>query len=166
MRIAEAVGGVLMLILALFALQHSIALQLWSYGGPGPGLFPFILGILLAPMAAVYLGTTVYRLVRERRGAPRHVSASFAGSVEGGEEEGPVNWFKVAGYVACLVAFAVGMHYVGWKIALAVAVFALTAGIERVGLRKAAVYTAAFLLGSYLLFELGLAVPLPNGTLW
>ena len=160
MRIAEAIGGAIMLLLALFALQQSIALQLWSYGGPGPGLFPFVLGALLAPMAAAYLGLALYRWVRERRGI------FVARPTVDGEDEGPVLVWRVAGYVLCLVIFVGGMVLVGWKLGLVAAMLTLTGVVERVGWRKSLIYTVCFLVGSYLLFERGLAVPLPNGMLW
>lgn len=168
---AEVAGGTILLLLALFAIQHSIVLQLWAYGGPGPGFFPFTLGVLLAPMAAFFVGSAVLRLMRGRR-APHSLGVTVPSPVHvpnelqaDGEPE-TVLWGKVGAYILCLAGFAFGMTTLGVWLTMSLMIFILLAGIERFGLLRSALFTALFVAGSYLLFERLLAVPLPHGTIW
>lgn len=170
-RQAEVAGGLTLLLLALFAVQHSVGLQLWAYGGPGPGFFPFILGVLLAPMAAFYVGAAILHLVRGRRatrafGDAMLPLAQTPPAEAGGEPPETVLWGKVGAYILCLAGFAFGMTTFGVWLTMSVMILILLAAIERFGPLRSALFTALFVAGSYLLFERLLAVPLPHGTIW
>jgi len=158
MRWGEVVGGIMLLLLAVFALVQSVFLQLWAYGGPGPGLFPFVLGVLLAPMSLVYLGSALRRVLRDQR-----EKAVPTGAAEGAE---PVLWGKVAGYVVCMTGFALGLNIFGTWPTMGAAVFLLLAVVERTGWVRSLVFALLFVFCSYLLFARFLAVPLPSGTIW
>lgn len=177
MRRGEMAAGTILLLLALFAIQQAIVLQLWAYGGPGPGFFPFILGALLAPMAAFYLGSAVLHRNRDRHAAHASGDAMFplpaTESAMGAtsefamdKETTTVLWGKVGAYILCLAGFAFGMTLFGVWLTMAVVIFILLAGIERFGPVRSLLFTALFTAGSYLLFERLLAVPLPHGTIW
>lgn len=163
-HIGQAVGGALLLALSIYAAIEGVRLELWSYGGPGPGLFPFMLAVLLAPMAAIFMLMSLWRLARP---APVLAQASASTApVEEHEAEGPLQLWKVVAYVAAMGFFAATMNILGWKLSLGAILLFLLCVVERLGWLRGAAYSALFLGCSYLLFERALNVPLPKAVFW
>lgn len=143
----DAVAAAALLIFAAVAVVES--LRLLPYGAvrnPGPAFFPWWTSLTLAGLSLVLLVQAV-RARAERRGA-------------GGER-----WIKVAGLLAALAVYALVLEPVGYPIAT----FALVLFMLRVTepapwpLALAAALVAAG--GTYLVFAVWLAVPLPAGLL-
>jgi len=167
-HIGQAVGGALLLALSIYALIEGVNLELWAYGGPGPGLFPFMLSVLLAPMAAIFMVMSLWRLTRPAPGPAQALppSAPVSEPVEEDAAEGPLLLWKVVAYVAGMGFFAATMDILGWKLSLAAVLLFLLCVVERLGWLRGAAYSALFLGCSYLLFERALNVPLPKSVFW
>jgi putative tricarboxylic transport membrane protein len=133
--------------LALGAGATGAASQL-PFGGlrnPGPGFFPWWLGVVL-----VFLGAVL--LVQAIRGA--------AGAAGGATRPG-----KIVLLLAALVVYVVILDAVGYAIATFLLVVFMVRALEPQ--RWAVALTLAVLAagGSYVLFALWLGVPLPAGPL-
>jgi putative tricarboxylic transport membrane protein len=154
-HIGEIACGIGLSVLGVFVLIKGYSLELWDYGGPGPGFFPFLLAAMLTPLGVVYLGASVRRFLRR----PATVTTPLA-------EDEQVRWGKVIGYIVGLGALAPLMSVLGWKVALGLVLFVLFSCFERISLIWSLVHTGWLILSSYLLFEVVLSVPLPKSTLW
>lgn len=110
---------------------------------PGPGYFPFGLGILLAVLGAVVL------------------FAALTFEVEGGDKIGPFAWRPLLMIVGAVAGFGWALPHLGMWIALpALIIVAAMAGDEFHW--KDAVLNAVILtLGCYLIFIYGLKLTIP-----
>ena len=145
MGMRDAVAAAALLIFAAVAAVES--LRLLPYGAlrnPGPAFFPWWTSLTLAGLSVVLLVQTA------RSGAERRTA--------GGER-----WIKVAGLLAALAVYSLVLEPAGYPIAT----FALVLFMLRVTERTPwlVALTAALLAagGTYVVFAVWLAVPLPAG---
>lgn len=143
MLTTDRVAGAALVGLGLFVLFESRKLPLGSLRNPGPAYAPTVLAVLVLVFGAL--------VVVFGGGAPR---------VRG------IGWTEwrhaVAIFAACLFA-ALAMERLGFRITIAVTLFALLRGIERRGWVFSTVFAVAFAVVLYLLFQTYLRVPLPVG---
>ena len=101
--------------LGVFAVVHAYSLGLKGIGGPGPGLMPFLIGILLL-LAAGYLlaGSLLKRNDKDQTKK---------------EGQNKVNLGKTSLVVASLVAYALFMESLGFLITTALLLVALFKGM-------------------------------------
>lgn len=133
--------------LAFAALAGWEALQLtaWSFDGPGLGLLPQALAVLIAVAAIGVL------------------AAPGAGEPEGGEAA-PFASRAFVAYAGVMVFMAAALPALGFILPGIVAVTLVLRFGEGAGWRQAAGYAAALVLGVTLLFGTALGVPFPPGA--
>lgn len=139
MTVARLVPYMLALV-GLGAVANALQIRLWSYGGPGAGLFPFIAGALL----------TCTSLVCARSPAP-----------PGDRAEMP----RLLAYCAALALFCVLLELAGFALAAFLFLAGVLIFIEQVDPKRALFIAVAFAFSTWGLFEVLLSVPLPRG-LW
>lgn len=142
----DAVAATVMLLVAAAASVESA--RLLPYGAvrnPGPGFFPWWLGLTLGFLSLVLLVTAL-------RGRPAE---------EGGTGGG--RWGKVAGVLVALAAYALGLEPVGYPITTFLLVLFMLRVTERHRWPLALGLALLASGGSYLLFAVWLSVPLPAG---
>lgn len=138
MRASHIVPYILSSI-GLVATASALRLQLWSYGEPAAGLFPFLAAVLL----------TVTSLACARETIP---------------SSEPVDRMRLAGYCGTLAAFCLLLHWLGFPLAAFLFLIAVLMFIERMNWKKGLLLATAFSIGTWGLFDVLLSVPLPTGT--
>jgi putative tricarboxylic transport membrane protein len=136
------IAPALLSIAGLAALAYAWELGFWSAGAPGAGMMPAIAGaLLLAANLSDLPGAT-------------------------GERGISVPGRRVAGHLAGLFLLVPLSPLIGMVPALAVLSFAILHFVEQLAATRAAVIAVAAALGSWLLFERLLSVPLPKPMFW
>ncbi|MGE0717380.1 MAG: tripartite tricarboxylate transporter TctB family protein, partial [Alphaproteobacteria bacterium] len=111
-----ATGDVLalavVLVLVAVAGWRAAAYGLWSYGEPGPGLFPLIVCAFTGVFAVIAMVTTV------ASGAPAEEI-----DPEAAQQEGPLLWGKLGLYGVAIVAWPWMMVPLGFVLSTAIALF-------------------------------------------
>lgn len=134
-------GALSLIVAATIATIYSLLhYSIWSFGMPGPGLMPVV---SCAMVIAACLWTILARDIGEKA---RFTSPALA---------------YCAGFVAILLLTAA----IGLLPALAIVAAALLS-YEGLSLPRSVIIAAAVALGSWLLFERALMVPLPGGAIW
>lgn len=151
MRRSELAAATVLLLVGGFTIRQARQLAYWQAQAPGPGFFPFWLGVLLTGAAAVIL----LAALRAPR-APRAPRASRAPGAPGA----PALWIAVSSIAALILAPVVGMP-TACGLFMAAVLFRLEPRRRRRNV-VAAIATAAIV---FLLFVYGLGVPLPLGPL-
>lgn len=143
MLTTDRVAGGALILLALFTLWESRRLPLGSLRHPGPAYMPVALAVLL-----LVLGILVVL-------ADRHAAAVAA-----------VGWTEwrhaVAIFAVCAFA-AWALERLGYRLTVAAALAFLVGVVERKGVVFTVVFSLALALGTFLLFDTLLRVPLPRG---
>lgn len=145
-RPRDLVGCTAFLLLSLYAGFTAHGYGLWSQGEPASGLFPFMVSVALA---AISVAGLVMALLRPAGGVER-------------ERREPR---RVLLYGVALAAFALGWQPVGHVVTTAAVFLFLMRVVEHVSWHRALWVAAASAVGSWLLFERLLGVPLPHGML-
>jgi putative tricarboxylic transport membrane protein len=137
-------GGALSL-LALAVLFESRRLPLGTLRNPGPAYLPVVLAalLLLSGLALVALGGRAPRPAALGWGEARHAAA----------------------IVTAVAVAALLLERLGYRLTMALMLLFLVGVVERRGGVTAALFAAALALGSFLLFDTVLRVPLPRGAL-
>ena len=150
MKQAATIGLEAAFALFLLVAGAVIAYVSWGYGfgslaRPGPGLYPFFVGVAIALFAAILLGS----LIQSR---PRYppIDASTARTV------------TVMTALLCLWILA--MPVLGYVIVTALATYALCKTLKLEGWRKPLAVSAGTALFIYLLFDKWLYIDLPRGV--
>lgn len=135
--------------LAILICIGSLRLSLGSFQNPGPGFFPFIAGLVLGVLAA-----TVYFQARR---------AASSASETKGLWTNPGGVKKIVLTTIALLAYAIGMDYVGFLISTFLFFVVLLRTIEpqRWGLVILESLLASGI--SYCIFEIWLRAQLPRG---
>jgi putative tricarboxylic transport membrane protein len=134
---------------------ESVSLGLWTRLGPGPGLLPLLLGVLLVALAVVWAAQSLL--------AARPVpGADDTSRTEAAE---PLDLRYVAVVIGSLVVLAALLDLIGFQIAMALF---LLLHLRWVGHRGWLVSVGLALTGSagtFVLFDRVLQVPLPLSSL-
>ncbi|MBI3707004.1 MAG: tripartite tricarboxylate transporter TctB family protein [Proteobacteria bacterium] len=140
---AAAVPGLLPLLLGLFGLGFGLRYGVWDGAGPGAGLFPAASGGAMAALGLLILVTET--------------------SMPAPAAEGATRPWRLLGYVAGLLAFALLMEQLGAIAAIVLLFLWLLAVVERLPWRLVLAVTAGSAFSTWLLFERLLQVQLPRG---
>ena len=136
--------------LSVFAMVHSLSLGLKGITGPGPGLMPFLVGLLL-------LLTSIYLLV-----------TSFLKRQEGDtlreERQSNVSLGKLTLVVASLLAYAVFMERLGFLITTTLLLITLLKGMGSKKWSSVVMASVSISLITYFAFTY-LRLRLPMGIL-
>jgi putative tricarboxylic transport membrane protein len=136
--------------LGVYVALAARSLGLWTELGPGPGLFPLILGIALLGLTAVWVAQTVV----QRRGG-------IADDQAGERLDRPY----VFGVVGGLVLLAALMDLLGFQISMALFLFAELKWLGRQRWWIAAAVAFIGSIGIFVVFDRVLAVQLPLSSL-
>ncbi|MCC7271864.1 MAG: tripartite tricarboxylate transporter TctB family protein [Alphaproteobacteria bacterium] len=155
-RVAAGDAAALVAILVLVALAgwRSLGYGVWSYGEPGPGLFPFLVCALAGICGVVALAAT---LAGDAPAAEIDPDAA--------QQEGPMMWGKLALYVGVIAAWPWLMAPLGFVLSTAAALFVVLRLAEGMAWGPAAAVLVGTVGASWLVFERILGVPLPHGLL-
>jgi putative tricarboxylic transport membrane protein len=137
-------GATALALLAALAAVPTWNLGIWDSAIPGAGLFPLIVALLL------FL-TSV---------------GSIAFDTLSMNEAEAVNTRRLSSYAVALIAFALLLEPMGASFSIAAIFLFLLRGVERFSWRLAGLLSACAVLGTWVLFEQVLNVPLPHGLQW
>ena len=126
---------------------------LWSYGEPGPGLFPFVVCLATVLFAALSLAARAAGFAQDKPAADD----------EQAEGEGPVLWAKLLTYIATVLVWPLLLTPLGFLLSTTLALTVILRGAERASWAQTALLVAGAVLVSWLVFERVLGVPLPRG---
>jgi putative tricarboxylic transport membrane protein len=150
MRWPYRIAGVALLALGIFVGITAIKLRYYTSIGPGPGFFPFWLGIVLCILAVAMLAGTLIG----KQEAPK---GEFFASVAG--------YARVGSVIACLLAATFLLNWLGFCLTMLAIHFFL---LYVVGRNRLVFSVIAALIGSfgiYYVFVHWLTVQLPPGIL-
>jgi putative tricarboxylic transport membrane protein len=137
--------GIVALVFAAFAGWEAFHLQAWSqFEGPGPGLVPQILSVLIG-LAAIGV-----------------MAAPGSGEMEGGEAS-PLRSRAFLAYGAALLGVALALPYAGFIVTGFLATLLVLRGGENRSWRESLVWSLVLVTGVVLLFGTALGVPFPVG---
>jgi hypothetical protein len=133
--------------LAIFVVAESASLGLWLRYGPGPGLFPAIMAIIILLTAWGLFATSAGGKSRE----PKEEKAGGKEVSEGGE---PSSWLnaRVWQVVACTAAGLIAIELSDLVVGSAVMIGSLLILVEKAPLVRSVAYTALFCLGVWAIF--------------
>lgn len=142
---ADRVAGAALALLGVVTIVESRALPFGSLRNPGPAFVPVVLAILLIGFGVVIaaLGRSSLPLSQIGWGEARHAVAIFA---------------------ACAFV-GLALERIGYRITMAVMLFALLRLVEKKRVLFAAAFAAGLSAATYYLFDTLLRVPLPRGPM-
>ena len=145
MLTTERVAGAALVLLALVVVRESRALPLGSLSNPGPAYMPVVLAALLLifGVALVIVGGRASSLASVGWSEWRHAVAIFA--------------------VCAFAAWA--LERLGYRATVTLALAFLLGVVERKAVVFTVLFSLALALGTFLLFDTLLRVPLPRGPL-
>ena len=127
---------------------ESVSLGLWTRLGPGPGLLPLLLGGLLVVLAAVWA-----------------VQSLLAGAGSRSEEAEPLDLRYIAVVIGSLILLAALLDLIGFQIAMALFLLLHLRWVGRRGWLLSVGLALAGSIGTFVLFDRVLQVPLPLSSL-
>ena len=152
MRQGRLIATGAMLVFCVFAVWQSLLLSLTDRLGPGPGFFPFWLGMIGAVLAVALLITTFREAVdpaeADTQVLPRGLGAR--------------RWLAIVG---ALAAVALVMDYVGFRLAMLAFNVALVVALGERRWWSIAIFAVLGSYGVFYVFTTWLDVLLPVGQL-
>jgi hypothetical protein len=152
--LARAAGSAAGLAIGGWATWEGRRLGLFDLGSPGPGLFPFLFGVLLAAVSLLSLAIDLGRA--RRPGGP-----AFAGADAADDAAGRGVWRSFA-YVLIGAGCMLAMQRIGFLAAVSVALLLLVRGVERMSWRASLLTAFGAAVAADLLFIRLLSVQLPS----
>jgi hypothetical protein len=139
----DRVSGTFLTLLGLFVVWERRVLPLGTASHPGPGYFPLLLAILLIVLGAILI--------------VRGKDAKKIGSVSWPEAPHAV------AILGCCLFISLFMETIGYRLTLLLTLGFLFGVVERIKIWLTLALTLGFSLGTFLLFDSLLRVPLPRG---
>lgn len=136
-------AGLLFIVLGIAFAWGATAYSFGDAAAPGPGYFPFGLGVLLALLGGMVL------------------FKSLSIESEGGQPVGPIAWRPLLAIVLAVLGFGLGLHRLGLVITVALVGFGVSFAGREVRAWEAALLGLGLALFSWLVFVLGLSLNLP-----
>jgi hypothetical protein len=139
----DRVGGVVLVLLALFTIEESwrLKLPLGNLQNPGPAYMPGLLAVLLLGFAIL--------IVMSGARSQRMATVSWS------------EWRHAVAILAVCAFMAVGLERLGYRITIFVALAFLLGVVERRSVLATIAFAGVFSAASYYLFATLLRVPLP-----
>lgn len=138
----DIISGIVVAALGLLVTRQAAMLTYRDEFGPGPGLLPYWLGLILCALALIQVGLAF------RRGRAAAVSTAS-------------NKSRVLLAVTALVVMTGAVPVIGFIPSFGLLSFFLVYAVEKRSLPRAAAVAVAMMLGFVLLFRMFLPVPLP-----
>jgi putative tricarboxylic transport membrane protein len=151
MKKADQWSGIVLSILAAGMIWAALGLPFGDIHKPGPGFFPFWLGVI---MGAMSIGLFVQTTLTKR-------SVRTIGNIL----EQDVRWSKVLLVLAALIFYAFLMDDIGFLIVTFLLMVVLLRFIEPQPWKGVIGWALAGSAGSYLIFEVWMKLRLPKGLL-
>ena len=150
MKKCDQWSGLFLLLVAALICWGSLKMPYGSLHNPGPGFYPFWLGILLAGMSLGLIveaslrltGKEILEIVRE-----------------------DVRWRNVSLVLIALVLYGAALDYIGFVIGTFVLMVLLLRYVEPQPWKTVIVWALGGTLGAYAIFELWMKLRLPKGFL-
>jgi putative tricarboxylic transport membrane protein len=133
------------LLISVLVIFETGRMHVGTFSNPGPGLFPLLLGILLAVSSLI-------SMITSRRGKLEQSSE-------------PSRVINVLSAVGILLVFRVALPLIGYPATTFLVFLLLLKVVGSLDWLRTILYSAAFTGGSYLLFVEGLAIRFPRGVL-
>lgn len=124
--------------IGLGAAANALKLQLWAYGEPAAGLFPFLASLLL-------------------------ISASLASTREQVSDPVPVEVTRLLAYCFALATFCFLLDMIGFLLSTFLFLVGVFVLVERMAWKRSMFLSATFAFSTWALFEVLLSVSLPRG---
>jgi hypothetical protein len=149
MKKADQWSGLALLLLAAGMIWAALGLPFGDLHKPGPGFFPFWLGVIMGAMAiGLFVQTT---LAKQSVRTIRNIL----------EED--VRWSKVVLVLVALILYAFLMDTIGFLIVTFLLLVVLLRFIEPQSWKVVIGWALAGSVGSYLIFEVWMKLRLPKG---
>jgi hypothetical protein len=136
-------SGLMFIIVGLGFAAGALNYQFGSSARPGPGFFPFGLGILLALLGALVLFNA---LTIER---------------EGGERIGTMPWRPTFFIILSVVVFGFALPSLGLIVTLPLLIFVTSLAGDEFNLKEVVINMVVLTVGSWLIFIKGLNLVIP-----
>jgi hypothetical protein len=144
--------GILLLVGALLAFWQALRLPLWTFQGPGPGLFPQALAVMCILLSMIEIL------------APRAIPLR-SGWEEAAIEPERREHQTFAVYVASILILTVGAFYAGFAVTTFALVLVVLRFGEGVGWGRSILTGVGYVLAGWVTFGVLLRVNLPEGPL-
>lgn len=145
MRTVDRAAGAALALLALGVLIESRKLPFGTLGNPGPAWMPVVLALTLLGFGLVLLVT--------------------GGASPGLAEVGWAEWKHAVAILGTCAFAALFLERLGYRLTIMAVLLFLVGVVERRGLVLTLTLSLALALGSFLVFDTLLRVPLPRGPL-
>jgi hypothetical protein len=136
-------SGVMFLVVGLGFTWGATGYSFGSSARPGPGYFPFGLGLILAALGAIIL------------------FKSLTIETEGGDPIGPIAWKPLSVIVGSMALTGLLLPHLGMFIALPVLVVVASLAGDEFSLRDSLINAAVLTVGSWAVFIWGLNLIIP-----
>jgi putative tricarboxylic transport membrane protein len=148
MKKADAITGVVLLILSGYVIREALMMPPSATFGPGPAFLPLWLGALLAVLAVILLGTAWRREATEKDG-----ESPFPGTRA---------FIAIGAVLGGLAAYIVLLEVLGFLTDTFLYVAFLLGVVEREKWFMTLLVAASTTLGLYLIFQVLLGITLPS----
>jgi len=151
MKKADQWSGIFLLIISGAIFWGSLSFPYGSVHKPGPGFFPFWIGVILGCMSlGLLIGSTI---------------SAKGGSLLREIVEGKIRWGKVILVLACLLFYAFSLDYLGYLFVTFLLMVTLLRFVDPQPWRTVLLWALVGSVGSYLFFEIWMKLRLPKGFL-
>jgi putative tricarboxylic transport membrane protein len=159
-RLPEHGAQAALIALGVGVAVESMSLGLWTRLGPGPGLLPLLLGLMLVGLAAIW---AVQSLLATRVATAQDDSAQDDSAHDDGAE--PLDPRYIAVVIGSLIALTALLDLIGFQIAMALFLLLHLRWVGRRGWLLSIGLALAGSVGTFVLFDRVLQVPLPLSAL-
>jgi len=148
-------SGMLLILLGVWIVFHSFTWKYYTSLGPGPGFFPFWIGLLIAGLGALLCGIHLIALKRDRK-AGLEIGSRGSFTVSGLRNVGVV--------IGTLVLCSLVMKSLGFVLTIGLFSFFHLYIVGKRGWIGSVVLSLLLSVGLFSLFRIKLKIPLPIGV--
>lgn len=147
MKRSNQVAAIILFLFSIYMIFESLQMKLFDQYGPGPGLFPFGLGIILAILSvALFIEYASSRKKDKASPFPERAALISVGLV-----------------IVALIGYALVINTLGYVITTFIFVLFLMGVVQRDKIKMTTLTAIGVAVMLYLIFEVGLHVRLPKG---
>jgi len=147
MKRSNQVAAIILFLFSIYMISDSLKMRLFDQYGPGPGLFPFGLGIILTILSvALFIEYASSRKKDKASPFPQRSALISVGLV-----------------IVGLIGYALVINTLGYVITTFIFVLFLMGVVQRDKIKMTTLTAIGVAVMLYLIFEVGLHVRLPKG---
>lgn len=143
----DAITAIVLLVFSGFVISEALSMSISAEYGPGPGMFPLILGISLAVLSLLLLWDGINPRTKDKASKFQNKAGLLASGL----------------MVLGLVGYALVITKLGYLLTTFLLVLFLMGVVARDKLRTTLLTAIAVTVLLYLIFDVGLGVQLPKG---